>query len=307
MDLECVASFLILAEEEHFGRAAARLHLSSPALTKRIQRLEQQVGITLIEHRNSGGFTLTAAGRRFLPQAKILLLQARVARSAALEPSGSTIRLGVPGRVGESPGRDELRLLANLLHQNRPETRLACIAVPYPLMAESLLRRWIDVAWTTSGFEHTALESTPLTMMWRVGVVPVQHGFAGASALDVADFAGLPMLHNPEIPAGMMSLGCLGDYRPLSEAKLVPIQARRIGDVLQGVSRGLGVAVVPAALLPSIVSAGLRPIPLVGLKPFEIHASRRREDTRDAVMDLICALGSIATLASRTYTGPKIR
>ena len=49
MDLGLVASFMTLVDEEHFGRAAARLHLTSPALTKRIQRLERQLGVTLIE------------------------------------------------------------------------------------------------------------------------------------------------------------------------------------------------------------------------------------------------------------------
>jgi DNA-binding transcriptional LysR family regulator len=45
LDLSCVASFLVLLDERHYGRAAAKLNLTSSALSKRIQRLERQVGV----------------------------------------------------------------------------------------------------------------------------------------------------------------------------------------------------------------------------------------------------------------------
>ena len=299
MDLECVASFLALAEAENFGRAAMRLHVGSPALTKRIQRLERQVGVALVEHRASGGFELTAAGRRFLRQAEPLLLQARITRAAAQSHSGELIRLGVPGHLGDSPGIPELKVLSGLLRRTMPEVRLDCIGIPYPFMTQCLLQHRIDVAWTTSGIEHPDLESMPLTKAWRIGVVPVDHEFADAVALNVDDFAELPMLHNPEIPSGVMSLGCLGDFRPLSEALLVTTGARQITEVLQDVTRGLGVAVVPAPLLPLIRKSGLRAISLVGLMPFEIHAVRRRSDTRNSVFELLRLLGPVATDAAR--------
>ena len=55
LDLGLASSFLVLAEERHYGRAAARLHLTSPALTKRIQRLERQLGVVLLQ-RGPAGF-----------------------------------------------------------------------------------------------------------------------------------------------------------------------------------------------------------------------------------------------------------
>lgn len=48
LDLSSVASFLVLAEEEHYARAAQRLHLTPSALTKRMQRLERQIGAVLL-------------------------------------------------------------------------------------------------------------------------------------------------------------------------------------------------------------------------------------------------------------------
>jgi DNA-binding transcriptional LysR family regulator len=49
LELELVANFLVLMREMHYGRAAARLHLTQAALTKRIQRLERQLGVVLLE------------------------------------------------------------------------------------------------------------------------------------------------------------------------------------------------------------------------------------------------------------------
>ena len=53
LDLTCVHSWLVLVQEQHFGRAAPRLNLTPSALTKRIQRLERQVGVPLVV-RNPG-------------------------------------------------------------------------------------------------------------------------------------------------------------------------------------------------------------------------------------------------------------
>jgi DNA-binding transcriptional LysR family regulator len=83
LDLSCVASFLVLVEEAHFGRAAALLHLTPSALTKRMQRLERQVGVVLLRRDSTGVAGLTAAGRRFAMEADLLLAAAHAARAAA--------------------------------------------------------------------------------------------------------------------------------------------------------------------------------------------------------------------------------
>lgn len=83
LDLDCVQSFVVLASILKFAQAATRLNLSPSALTKRIQRLEIQVGTPLFERHPGGQASLTAAGRRFLPHAETLVDEARAARNAA--------------------------------------------------------------------------------------------------------------------------------------------------------------------------------------------------------------------------------
>ena len=104
LDLCCVASFLVLSETAHFGRAAAQLHVTAAALTKRIQRLERQVGVPLLVRDTAGVTGLTAAGRRFAVEAEALLAAARAARAAARSGAASVaIRLGWSERWVSSP------------------------------------------------------------------------------------------------------------------------------------------------------------------------------------------------------------
>lgn len=82
LDLSCVASFLILMEEQHFGRAATRLHMVPSTLTKRVQRLERQVGVPLIVRDATGVLGPTPAGRRLAAEGEALLAHACAVRAS---------------------------------------------------------------------------------------------------------------------------------------------------------------------------------------------------------------------------------
>lgn len=81
LDLNCLESFVVLAEEKHFGRAAARLHLTSAALTKRLQRLERDLKVRLVERDSAGVLALTPEGQRLAADAGPLLAHERVTRT----------------------------------------------------------------------------------------------------------------------------------------------------------------------------------------------------------------------------------
>lgn len=300
MDLECVESLIVLAEEEHFGRAAARLHVGAPALSKRIHRLERQVGAALVEHDPCGGFALTAAGLRFLQHAGPLLREARLAQEAAMPGAECPVRLGVPGRLGETPGRRELAELSARLRRRRPADRFACLGIPYSLVVDSLLGDRVDVVWATAAIKHPELDSVPLTRAWRAAVVPRHHPLADAAMAGAEDFAALPLLHDPQVEFGMMSRAWLADFPSPDGAIPVPIGARHFGEVLRGVAEEKGVAVVLESMVPLAAGRGLRGVSLVGLPPVEVHAVRRRADTRYDVLELVRCLGPIAVDESRT-------
>src|SRR5215468_1494950 len=91
-DLNQLRCFVTVAEELHFGRAAARLNMTQPPLSRQVQVLERIVDAPLLE-RTSRSVRLTPAGRNFLPEAKRILKlaesAAQVARRVAMGKTGS--------------------------------------------------------------------------------------------------------------------------------------------------------------------------------------------------------------------------
>ncbi len=116
-ELRWLRSFLAVAEEQHFSRAARRLNLAQPALTAHIQQLEAALGSTLFERTNRMG-GLTAAGRALLPEAEAIVNRAegleRKVRGAAHGETG-LLRLGVIPPAATSTAADSLRRLAHEL------------------------------------------------------------------------------------------------------------------------------------------------------------------------------------------------
>ncbi len=105
LDLVCVSSFCVLVQEHHYGRASAYLSITSPALTKRVQRLEHQLHCRLVERGPSGTLVVTDAGVRFARAAQTLLTEVSAARSA-VEAKPVVLRLGIPSG---SPSRSPVR------------------------------------------------------------------------------------------------------------------------------------------------------------------------------------------------------
>ncbi len=97
MELRHLVSFLVLAEELHFGRAAQRLHLTQPSLSAQLQKLEKSLGVRLVA-RNSHEVKLTSAGREFEGQARLIVAQ--VDRAAEVS---APARVTTRNRSGRTP------------------------------------------------------------------------------------------------------------------------------------------------------------------------------------------------------------
>jgi DNA-binding transcriptional LysR family regulator len=295
LDLGLAASFLVLFEERHYGRSAARLHLTSPALTKRIQRLERQLDVVLVDRGPAGVLHITAAGRRFASAVGPLLAHAEAARASAHHGrSRYLVRIGVPAGTGNFLARIGLRSIVRGIRNSCPEASFVCREVPFPALHECLPNGSVDVLWTTAPVRRPEIESLPLRVSSPlIGVVAAFHPLAEAGAVDVEAFCDELMLYNPALAAEWMEPFWLADIRPRREARLVQFDGTDQLSVLRKVAEGAAVIATPAIVGP-LLTPRLRALTLVGAARMSFHAARRRSDHRDGVHALIEAFQAVA-------------
>lgn len=296
VDLECVASFAVLCEEGHFGHAAARLHLTSPALTKRIQRLEQQVGVALLERDASGATSLTAAGWSFARFTEGLLQQGRAAQDAARSAAHPTarhpVRFGVPGAYDVAPYRLLRERLERAAGKQAEDITIQFVSVPYTQPLNFLSRGLIDVLLSPSSVADNRFSSYQLGTAQRVGIVATTHPFAGQGGVEAAEFAKCPILYNPAVPSVLMCVGYLVDVRPLATACLVPTRAQTLAALQADVAGNKGVAVLPS-LVAQTAGPGVETVTLHGLGPTMLWALHRRGDRRPETLIVLQLLRSV--------------
>ena len=97
LDLRKLRYFVAVAEELHFGRAAERLYVAQPVLSRQVRKLEQELGTDLLL-RTSRSVTLTPAGLRLLDEARSLLAAAELARRHIDDIAGERAELTIATR-----------------------------------------------------------------------------------------------------------------------------------------------------------------------------------------------------------------
>jgi DNA-binding transcriptional LysR family regulator len=144
---------MVVAEELHFGRAAARLHMSQPPLSRAIKQLETEVGASLFD-RSSAGVTLTPVGAVLLDEARAMLAQADRVRARVAEAAGAaTITVGILGDSTD-PGVTRLAVAYHRRHP-RVEVRIRETDLTDPTCG--LHAGLVDVALTRGPFDQTGL------------------------------------------------------------------------------------------------------------------------------------------------------
>lgn len=300
MELTAVASFIALAGERHFGRTAASLGISVSALSKRIQRLELELGVPLVL-RDSGGFLgLTPAGDRFVRFAPELLRAAQAATQAAAGEPSTTLRLAVPAGVGVVAPLlpTALTTLELALNHAHPGTAIESVPTPFIRLTDSLLAGEVDAVLTFGRSADPAVASTQLSQIHRVGMVAAIHPLGSRHSVDVHEFARYPMIYGAGLPDEYMHPFVLADVRPLDQATLIAIDATNTADVAQRVLRGVEVTVVPLALTGNLPPE-LRRIELRGAPPHWYHAQRREGDDRPELMTAINLMGEFTESITR--------
>lgn len=285
--LDQVRSFIVVAEELHFGRAAVRLNMTQPPLSRQIQKLERVLEVALLE-RNNRGVVLTAAGRAFLDEARKLVAAAEraplVTRRIAAGSSG-VLHIGFTAASGFS-------LLGSLLSEIEralPDVHVELQELVTREQVQALESGELDLGLVRPPFDTGLFESQLLLAEDLYVAVPAHHPLTALDRPIVpTDLQDVPLLMHSPIQAR---------YFYDLVVRLVEVEHRNVVHTVSQiltmvalVGAGRGVAFVPesARLLGVAGVAYLRMETVPGA--VELHALWDRESRNPALHRLLDVL-----------------
>jgi DNA-binding transcriptional LysR family regulator len=166
MDLRMLNYFVAVAEERNFGRAAARLHMTQPPLSRAIKQLETDLGAVLLD-RSTTPVTLTSAGTALYGEARLLLEQAEHVRARVAATAGTaTLTIGVLADSAEQAGTR----LAAAFRRRHPAVQVSFREADFTDPTAGLRAGLADVALTRAPFDETGI-STHVLRTDPIGVV----------------------------------------------------------------------------------------------------------------------------------------
>lgn len=268
LTLDQVRSFVAVAEELHFGRAAERLQMTQPPLSRQIQKLERTIGAKLLE-RDNRRVELTGAGRAFLDEAYRLLNMVEGAGDLARRVdagAAGVVRLGFTAVSAIAV----LGPLLTRLSEELPDVEVALSERVTMAQVDGIRRGELDIGLARPPFDTELLRSRVVVREPLMAVVPRAHPLAAVDRpLTAEDFDGQTVIgFHPQQSRYFHELS----VRFFANAH--PDIDQRVHQVLTAlllVSAGRGVALVPAS------SASLR-IDGVVFKDLAEHGGDTRVD-----------------------------
>ncbi|WNM30005.1 LysR family transcriptional regulator [Streptomyces sp. Li-HN-5-11] len=269
--------FLTVAEELHFTRAAERLYVSQPALSKQIRALERQVGVSLFR-RGTRGVSLTEAGEALLPHARRVLAawtEGEAAVAEARTAQRSTLAVGMstsPGRGGLLPAIRSRFTAA----QPRASVRLRQVSWDDP--TAGLADGSADVAFVwlplpdAARYAWTVVAEEP-----RLVALPGTHPLATRAEIDFTELADEPFLALPAATGVLrdhwLALDARGGRPPRIGAEVASTE-----ETYEALVAGLGVCLVAVGNAPLITLGGVVTRPVRGIGPSRYALAWRKED-----------------------------
>jgi DNA-binding transcriptional LysR family regulator len=249
MQLRQLEYILAVAEEQSFTRAAARLHLAQPSLSRQIRLIERELGVLLFDRGPGHAMvSLTSDGSALLPFIRRVIADTEAVGAEARNLSGM-----VHGRlsVGATPSLIT-RVLAPALvefHSTHPGIELLVIEAGSRQLVPQLASGGVDLALVVLPVTDPLVATTPLFDDPLVLAVAPEHPLAGRDHVRVGDLHGLSLVMFRE-GYDLRSVTLAACHAVGAEPHLVS-QGGEMDGVLAFVAAGLGAAVVPAIALPS--------------------------------------------------------
>jgi DNA-binding transcriptional LysR family regulator len=248
MELRHMRYFVAVAEEKSFTRAAARLHLAQPSLSRQIRDLENELGVPLL-HRGKGGLTLTAAGNEYFAQARRILADSDAAVRVAQAAGRSEHRQLLVGTIEPLMSSGLLAAILKTFASLRPDVRVDL----RELFSVDQLRL-IAGGELDAGFvyrppkDRLAFDGFVVLENQHVVALQAGHRLARKSKLVLKDLAGESFVQFsrqlwPE-RVDAISQKCVEAGFTMGIVQ----EAQRLHTLLEFVTQGIGIAILPDPL-----------------------------------------------------------
>lgn len=280
MELRHLNGFVAVAEELNFGRAAARLHLSQPAVSRAMIQLEDELGVALID-RSTHHVGITPAGQAFLREARTVLGQVEVAAQAARQAPETTML-----RIGHTECTEELiPPILRTFRRRMPSLRLDVRQIDRLSQPRWLCKGEVDVTTRRAPTDDAGLDSEQVGREPIMLALPAGHPLAEEEKVAVAQLADVPFVALPGTP----SHRCLATMcEAVGFTPTVAEEASTLTSLTVLVASGVGAAVVPASISGRFNSGGVVYRPFEGRAPtLPVMVAWRRDDPSPAVQGFL--------------------
>lgn len=258
VELRKLRYFVAVAAEAHFGRAAARLYMTQPALSRQIQSLEAEIGVRLFD-RDRQGTRLTPAGEQFCDDAKrmleLFIAARRRARQAAQPARHFTVGF-MPG-VAATP---VIREFAESL----PGTDISVVHTAPSNQVDYLLDGRVDVCFVQLPISPRLFEIVPLFLEPQVIALHAEHPLAAMEDLSLEHLPGLDRIGQDGLPSDPPGPGP-------GTGQSVPIEEQ-----LERVALGLGYAILPEGTARFYHRRDIRYVHVAGLDEVQVALARHK-------------------------------
>ncbi|VTU19263.1 Hca operon transcriptional activator [Variovorax sp. SRS16] len=249
IDLRAWRQFVAVAEELHFGRAAARLHLTQPPVTQAIAQMERTLGVMLFD-RTRRRVALTPAGEALLPEVRELL-----ARAQALPARARAAAAGEVGRVRlafvSTIGFERLPAWVREFRLHCPQVALELVEATGDVQLEAFSRGEIDAGLMlhSPGFAPPGLERLAVAQERLVLALPARHPLARIERVPLAAALGEPLVIFPRRIVPSLHDAIFGLYHAAGRAPVIAQEAIQMQTIVNLVWGGLGIAWVPESVM----------------------------------------------------------
>ncbi|WP_371629287.1 LysR family transcriptional regulator [Streptomyces sp. NBC_00341] len=286
VDTRLLRSFAVVADEGHLTRAAERLFISQPALTKQIKQLEALLGVTLFT-RSRTGMTLTEAGAALAGSVPAVLDSWDVALRTAKSAAGRADRVLRVGFVASGANELTQRIIAAFARR-RPGWRVQLHQTSWDDPTAGLASGDADAALLRLPFPgEEALDIEVLITEDRWVALPVGHRLAGQEVIPFADLFEEPFVATPEASGRWRDYWLASDERG-GHPVTVGAVAHNPDEWLNAIANGYGVSLTPQATARFYQRPDVVYRPVSGVSPSRVGVARpRTPDVPAAVRDFV--------------------